>query len=195
MKHFICIILIWGIFISCRNNKNETTKQTPVIANTDSAENYFPVTNYLKGEIAQIKIIGITPIKRNLKNNRVVDSAWLKEEDFSTAFAPFLTPIIDSVNLKQLFKEKKFLDQTVEAFTFTYDPAIKLPDSMPLMHWDVYVTPETGKVKRIFIIKKTGNDEVQQLTWQSGKWCKIVTIQNSGSTAAVTSEIKIDWSF
>ena len=35
-------------------------------------------------------------------------------------FELFLFPVIDSTNLNNLFTESKFLDQTINAFTFTY---------------------------------------------------------------------------
>jgi len=158
-------------------------------------ESFFPVTTYLRGEIVNIKNIGITPIKKHIKNNVAVDSSWLKPEDFPREFADFLTPEIDTANLMQYYSQSKFLDQSVNAFTFTYDPKKALPDSMPLLHWDVYVDPKSQNVTRVFIRKKTGKDEEEQLTWQSGKWCRLVTIKNTGTNVVITKEVKIDWSF
>ncbi len=197
MKMLFLIGFLIAASVSCRDKTKAPVTPVHYPASSDSAakdENYFPVTNYLKGEIAGIKTIGITPVKKHLRGDVVLDSSWIQEADYTAEFAPFLNPVIDSANLKKLFTEKKFLDQTVDAYTFTYDPAGTLPDSLPLLHWDVYIQPETGKVKRIFITKKYGTDELQQLTWQSGKWCKIVTIKNKDNKPVITSEIKIDWS-
>jgi hypothetical protein len=183
---------------SC-NNKNKqagsTEKTSTVETGKDSAEAFFPVTNYLRGEIAQIKMIGITPIKKHIKNDVAVDSSWLKPEDYQKEFADFLTPVIDTANLMQWYSQNKFLDQSVNAYTFTYDPLKALPDSMQLLHWDVYVDPKSQNVKRVFIRKKISADEEQQLTWQSGKWCRMVTIKNTGNNVAITNEVKIEWSF
>ena len=140
-------------------------------------------------------MIGITPIKKHIKNDVTVDSSWLKPEDYQKEFADFLTPVIDTANLMQWYSQNKFLDQSVNAYTFTYDPLKTLPDSMQLQHWDVYVDPKSQNVKRVFIRKKISADEEQQLTWQSGKWCKMVTIKNTGNNIAITNEVKIEWSF
>jgi hypothetical protein len=190
-----CFVIVLA---SC-NNKNKqagNTEKTGIAEITkDSAETFFPVTNYLRGEIAQIKTIGITPVKKHIKNEVTVDSSWLKPEDYQKEFADFLTPVIDTANLMQWYSQNKFLDQSVNAYTFTYDPLKALPDSMPLLHWDVYVDPKSQNVKRVFIRKKISADEEQQLTWQSGKWCRMVTIKNTGNNVAITNEVKIEWSF
>lgn len=62
-------------------------------------------------------------------NNRT-DSTWLKLEDIEKAVHAFLEPVIDSTNLTSLFDEKDFLDQTIAAYTFTYEPKASLPDNM-----------------------------------------------------------------
>jgi hypothetical protein len=191
----LCFIVA---FAACNNKgkQGSSTEQSGAaeIAK-DSAEDFFPVTTYLRGEIAQIKSIGITPIKKHIKNDVTIDSSWLKPEDYLKEFADFLTPEIDSTNLMPWYSQSKFLDQSVDAFTFTYEPVKALPDSMPLLHWDVYIDPKKQNVRRVFIRKKVSADEEKQLTWQSGKWCKIVTIKNTGTNVAIINEVKIEWSF
>lgn len=184
---------------ACNNKSKQggTTEKTDTsgITTKDSVESFFPVTTYLRGEIAQIKAIGITPIKKHIKNNVTIDSSWLKPEEYLREFADFLTPEIDSTNLMPWYSQSKFLDQSVDAFTFTYEPVKALPDSMPLLHWDVYIDPKKENVRRVFIRKKISADEEKQLTWQSGKWCKIVTLKTTGTNIAITNEVKIEWSF
>ena len=87
------------------------------------------------------------------------------------------------------------MDQTLDAITYTYDPSGPLPESMKLSHWDVYVNPTTGKVKRIYMVKTIG-DTTLQLTWVSSKWCKINTIitKPDGNTELAKEE-KFVWSF
>ncbi len=183
------------LFLSaCNNNKRSpivtNTSNNPQVIIGDNASNFFPVTSYLKGEIFGIKTGGITPIKKTIINNKM-DSVYVKEAEFETTFAAFLSPIIDTANLKNIFTEKKFLDQTLNAFTFTYDPTNGQENNFAFKHWDVYVDPETNKVKRIYLTKKTDTDTELLLTWQSGKWCKIITIKN----AAIIKEEKIFWSY
>ena len=185
-------------FASCKTNKKSpgdinTTNNSQIITG-DTVSNFFPVTSYLRGEIFSIKTGGITPIKKTTVQ-KVTDSIWVKESDFETTFSAFLFPIIDTSNLKKTFTEKRFLDQTLNAFTFTYDPLNDEGNSFAFKHWDVYVDPETNKVRRIYLTKKLDADTELLLTWQSGKWCKIITVKNIGGKTTIIKEEKISWSY
>ena len=88
------------------------------------------------------------------------------------------------------------MDQTIDALTFTYDPIGPLPDSMKLQHWDVYVEPATGKVKRIYMVKNLSESKTIQLTWQSDKWCKTTYITNKGDGSSFVEKVeKISWDY
>ncbi len=156
---------------------------------------FFPVTEYLKGQIYEIEQKGLTP-KKYTTINGYTDSLMIKFDKLNELLAAFLHPEINSANLAPYFIETKFLDQSIDAYTFTYEAKSQLPDTLLLRHWDVYVEPETGKVKRIYIIKKEGNSKILQLTWQSNKWCKTTTIiNNPDGTATIEKEEKISWDY
>ncbi len=198
MKNSLSIIGIAFILCSCNNSKKENVPSTnsTVKAKTpkDTAGNFFPVTTYLKGEIFGIKNGGITPL-RKITVGTNVDSSWIKMEELETIFSEFLIPIIDTVNLKDLFSEKKFLDQTIDAFTFTYEPKNEKGLTYPFTHWDVYVDPETQKVRRVYLVKKEGTNKELQLTWVSGKSCKVVTLIAQNGKTTIVKEEKTIWRF
>ncbi len=195
MKIFLFYLATCFVFISC-NHKEDSSQSTAAIpADKPAITRFFPVTEYLLGQLAEIRTKGINPL-RLTKNKNTEDSSWIKMEELETAFASFLVPVIDSSNMIKLFKESKFLDQTIDAYTFSYDPAGPLPDSMRLMRWDVYINPETNSVSRIYLVKKTGDDKMEQLTWLHGKSCRIVTISNGKEgKSIVEKEITIKWDF
>ena len=192
LNRFIIIILV--LFSACNNNKKasvlDSTDITQQVKKEDTVTNFFPVTSFLKGEIFGIKTGGITPVKKTTINNKT-DSVYLKEVDFENSFAEFLSPVIDTSNLKNSFTEKRFLDQTLNAFTFTYDPADGKENIFAFKHWDIYVDPETNKVRRVYLTKNIAADTQLLMTWQSGKWCKIITVKNS----VIVKEEKISWSY
>jgi hypothetical protein len=180
---------------ACNNNipdKKVTQDNTDTVQERPS---FIPVTAYIKGQIFEIKQKGLTPKKYTTINNHT-DSVMIKLETLEEILAAYLHPEIDSVNLVAFFTETKFLDQSIEAFTFTYDPKPGIHDSTPLLHWDVYVEPETHKVKRVYMVKKIEGNKTQQLTWQSNQWCKTTTIiNNADGTSAVEKEEKISWDY
>ena len=192
-------IIFYGIcmvgFFSCTNKKHNAEAAINDVPSQETSTKFFPVTNFIKGQILEIKKNGANPLKITTVKQHS-DSAWIKMEDLQTELSAFLQPVIDTGNLTAMFSEKKFLDQTLDAYTFTYDPINILPDSMQLLHWDVYVNPADGKIKRIYMVKKADSASVQQLTWQAGKWGKIVTLKNTaGGNTIVAKEQMIIWNF
>ena len=191
---FICTI---PLLFSCTNRNNESVtplSSTGVETGNPEETSFFPVTAFLKGEIFSIRNKGVTPLKKVTAGNRT-DSSWIKIDSLEAAFSDFLDPVIDTANLKGIFSEKKFLDQTLNAFTFTYDPQTDKAKDFLFTHWDVYVDPENNRVTRIYLLKKAGGAKTLQLTWQTGKWCRIVTINDNNSKQPIEREEKISWSY
>ena len=176
------------------NNSAAVTTTQPEVIIGDTATNFFPVTSYLKGEIYGIKNGGITPLKKTTVGKKT-DSVWVQMNKYDSVFSSFLHPVIDTTNLKNIFTEKKFLDQTLNAFTFTYDPLNSKADTFAFKHWDVYVDPETNKVTRIYLTKTVDTQTELKLFWESGKWCKIITVKTINGNASVSKEEKISWSY
>ncbi len=199
MKMLSISIVLVSFLAACNNNSstNTTPKESvpPTISPLgDSATNFFPVTSYLKGELLAIKNGGVTPVRKITKAGKT-DSSWIKMEELETVFAAFLSPVIDTTNLKSTFEQKIFKDETINAFTFTYDPKNAQTNMFAFTHWDVYVDPESNKVTRIYLLKKESADKVLQLTWKSGKNCKILTLKNVDGNTTVEKEENISWSF
>ena len=197
MKSFLLAIMIISTICSCNNTStvpNPPVQQPPVdTAHQQPAkQSFFPVTEYLKGELFQFRQDGITPIKYTTIKEHT-DSFWVKEQQLNKEVREFLDPVIDSANLTPFFTEKQFMDRTLDAITFSYDPTGVLPDSIKINRWDVYVDPKTGKVKRVYMVKSKG-DKTLQLTWLSGKYCKINTIINKpDGSFELEKEEKIVW--
>ena len=187
----ICIVL-WLLQSCSTSSEKKTDKATEAVIEKSS---FFPVTDYIKGQIREIGEKQVNPIKYVISKGHT-DSTWLKIEELPEAFSDFLHPRIDSLNLVQWFKETSFMDQSVDAFTFTYEPLGPVPDSLQLQHWDVYVDPPSGKVRRIYIVKNISEGKTRQLTWQGDKWCKIVDlVTKADGTSEVEKEINIRWDF
>jgi hypothetical protein len=182
------------LLISCNNNEKKVTTANIVTTDSLAKQRFFPVTTYIKGQLYSIKEKGINPIQYNIVGDKK-DSSWLKIEDLPNAVNEFLTPEIDSTNLNLLFLEKNFVDQSLDAVTFTYEPIKKLPDTLTLNSWTVYVEPKTGNVKRIYLVKTKGN-KTTQLTWNSNVNCKMVYLtSNTDGSFVVDKEVKIAWDF
>ena len=182
------------IFSSC-DSKNRSNEHAENI----KADNVsiFPVISFLKGQLRIIDSLPTTPLKLVISHGKT-DSIWLKRDEVRSDAAPFLTPQIDSVSMSSFFSEKSFLDQTINAFTFSYDPKAVLPDSLHLTHWDVYINPQTGEIQRVYLVKETVEDNkniTTQLTWVTDGWYSIRTITQKPGTEPDIKEEKMIWNF
>ncbi len=99
---FLLVICLFG---SCNNHNTKPEVLTPSINPEKNArESFFPVTNYLKGQLTEIKNGGVNPLKFTTSHAKT-DSMWLKMEDLTNEAAPFLEPVIDTANISHLFRE------------------------------------------------------------------------------------------
>ena len=194
-KLFSFLILGFSLaFSACHSARNTDVLSTETQA---SASSVFPVTEFLKGQLKEMDSAEITPLKVVIINGKT-DSIWLKREDIRTNAVPFLTPLIDSAAMSPFFSEKSFLDQTINAYTFSYDPKMKLPDSIKLTHLDVYMNPQTNTITRIYMVKEyveNNTDITTQLTWLVDKWYSIRTITQQEGKQPDVKEVKMIWNF
>lgn len=176
---------------------NKESKQTQSVKNIQESQPFFPVTDFLLGQLNEIDSMSVTPLKITIDNGKR-DSVWLKKSDIRSFAKPFLSPLIDSMSLHEFFAEESFMDQTVNAVTLSYDPVKKLPDSMKLTHWDIYIDPQKGTVQRVYIVKEetaNGATLTTQLTWKANKWCSIRTIEQQSKMAPGIKEEILKWEF
>jgi hypothetical protein len=197
MKKQIFFFIVGCIaLMSCGGNDKEAPAK-PVATDTTAAkpQRFFPVTGFLRGDLAAIKQKGVNPVKITVVGQKV-DSAWLTLEQLPAEISEFLQPVIDSTNLIDFYKETSFQDQTINTFTFTYEPRGPLPDSLTLRRWDVYVDADNQSVKKVYLVKQIttdGKPKTLQLTWESGRRCKMLTLNPETST--VEKEVTILWDF
>lgn len=188
--HFFGLI----IFAGCSNNNEQF-----IVTETDSTQVlFFPVTSFLKGQMLQFDSLQLTPLYI-VTQQKKVDSSWVKKENMQAILKDFISTEINSSNLLKYFTASKFNDQSTAAITFTYTPKKTLPDSIPLRQWNVYITPETGQVRKVYMVKQIKvNDSTytQQLTWETDKSARITTLQNmpDGKSGIIKDE-KLIWKF
>lgn len=193
-KAYLFLLFFCFVQVCCKQkNKNAVEQKQPA----GEKNTFFPVTQIILGELAEIDSLPVTPLKI-ININGKEDSIWLKKKDIRSFAETFLNPEIDSANLKKMYAETSFLDQTINAFTFSYDLIPGLQDTAELKSLNIYVDPETNKILRIYMVKqftgKAGNQTVQ-LTWKFGKWCKIATIIEAMGKSPQIKEEKMIWNF
>ncbi len=177
------------LLISCNNHKENSPKREK------EEVTFFPVSSYLGGQILEIKEKGLSPEKIITINGKS-DSSFLKLSELDSVMHDFTHPFIDSATVSKYYSSKKFFDQTLNYITLTYEANQNLPKEIPWLNWNVYINPETEKVETIYLVKKTNQNQITQLTWKSSKkYCKILTLNSNDSNAEKPIEITIKWEY
>jgi len=192
--HYRLLFLFLGalVFTSCHPKQVEADVPGEKV---DSSQVFLPVTAFIYTELQDIDSLPITPMKVVTINGKT-DSTWSKKEDLKAFARPFLENTIDSVTLGKYFKETSFVDETLDAITFSYDPKAAIPDSMPIRRWDVYLNPKTQEFEKAYIEKEIsagGNRQRLLLTWRAKNSCSITYIDEK--TEKVIKEEKMVWKF
>jgi hypothetical protein len=187
------ILFIFFLYTSCTEQQSKISQQP--VKDSAQEQTFFPVTGYIRGQLREIDSLPVTPLKIVSYDGKQ-DSIWMKRKDIRPFAEPFLHPAIDTANLKELFTVRSFLDQTINAFTFSYDPVGPLPDTLQLRRWDVYIDPGKNTITRIYIVKEaniSGKTQTMQLTWKSNQWCKITTITEQAGRQPDIREEMMKW--
>jgi hypothetical protein len=195
MQKFLLFFALISLVFFSACHSDEPSVQTGTPATEES--HIFPVTAFLRAQLKKMDTLPITPLLVHTSNGKI-DSTWLKREDIRQKALPFLSPEIDSARMHSLFSEKAFLDQTINAYTFSFDPVKKLPDSIDVVHWDVYMNAQTNAIERIYIVKEndsSGTNVTRQLTWVINKWFSTRTIRQNQSGQPEVTETKLIWNF
>ena len=196
MKKCLFIASLILLASACSTNAPMGSQDAP--AKDNKVDSFFPVTSFIKGQLRQIDSLTINPL-HTVRINQQTDSFWIKPSALSPLLADFTQPEIKETNLTTLFKGSSFNDQTLNSVTFTYDPISALPNSISLRHWDLYIDPESGKVRKVYLVKQNKKQDgtyIQQLTWKTDQWAMITTLleKTDGSTSLLKEE-KFVWNF
>lgn len=198
MKKSFFSVIIGLVAIGCTTSTNNKTSTIATVVTETKKDSFFPVTSFLKGQMITLDSLPVTPL-HTITISHKTDSLWLTKKQLIPLLNGFLSPEIKETNLIKYFKETSFNDQTLNAITFTYDPVNLLPDSVSLRHWDIYIDPESGKILKVYLVKRLQEKEniiTQQLTWKTNKWATITTLLNkpNGDTQLLKEE-KFIWNF
>ncbi|MEO6288368.1 MAG: hypothetical protein ABIO76_00515 [Ginsengibacter sp.] len=190
-------VLIFLSLVVCSACQQQEQKGIQEEILSEEQTPFLPVTDFILGQLNELDQLPVSPLRISIDGD-VRDSVWMKREDMRRLASPFLHPLIDSLSMTKYFIGKSFLDQTINAYTFSYDAKTKLPDSIVLIHWDVYIDPQKNNVQRIYMVKEdtlNAGHVTTQLTWTTGAWFSIRTIVQFPDKEPRMKEELIKWNF
>jgi len=189
LRHLLYCSFLLLLIASCGENNDQNSiaeSAKPNTADQPERPSFFPVTDYLKGQIKLMKTSTINPLLHTKIGNQE-DSCQIRIEAIDSVLKDFIEPVIDSVHLSPYFKENKFEDATLALITLSYDAQKTIPENIPWNRWDIYIDPTSGEIKRVFMVRTDENGDSKQLLFKAGEYWKITSI-SGGSDAKIISE-------
>lgn len=189
-NYFLIIVSISFLLIACKNEKEKSTP--PEIK---EEKNFFPIADYIKGEISYVDSLPLRMMKYVTVNGKT-DSSFLNLEDFNALAHEFLpNELIDSVAFEREFSENSFLDQTTQSLTFTYSTK---NDKLALQRVDVVANRTSGfdKVRSIYMEKSMARNDTtiqKKMYWRAKKSFEIVSISRIPNQPQSTDHLKVVW--
>ena len=179
MKLSLYFLTLLILLVSCNQEKKENEKSTAKLTEEEAV--FFPVTDFLKGQLIEIRERGIAPVFYQDKKGKM-DSTWIKMDSLKGFVADFLSPSIDSFAMAKYYTSKKFFDQTLGRIKLTYEANKFLPKSNPWLSWNVYIDPEKGTVDKIYLVKSVSPNQKLLLNWNCKTQCSITGIEEDEKT-------------
>jgi hypothetical protein len=189
MKMFLMVLLAVTTLCSCKDQN-----KTAVVETTAEKKSYFPVIDFLKGQISYVDSLPSAILKIVIKNKRS-DSSYIRRDEFNEIAKDFIPPELEQKSFEKNYKENSFLDQTTQSATFNYAATdIK----SPLQRVDVLATADEmySKVKSVFIqedISKNDTTIVKKLFWQTNKRLQVITIMRVPGQQDAINQMQVIW--
>jgi hypothetical protein len=199
MKKLFAAIIVISIIAGCSHtpktppaDSEQEEKKDSTVKDTAIVKNYFPVKDYLKGEIAKTEAY-FTAFHQFVTRGNKVDSSYIEPDAFKKLAAEFTTDDLTKAALEKDFKENAFLDNTTNSYTFNYATT---NSSLPVQRVDVIAVPGDAydKIKSIYIEKWGMQGKIsyfKKMYWKIGKSFQVITSLNT--TPSKTENIKIVW--
>lgn len=184
----VLVILVFAILLfSCSQKKKQQNKE----------EQFFPVSSYLKGQVAQMDSSLSTIMAIQQQDSSKPDTTYVRNKEFKSYAKEFLDlPDISSDKLRGDYQVTNMYDDLLDSYIFTYTTDEK--DDV-IKKQDVLVEPgENGEnnIKTINIDKwETKGDSTihKNMVWDSGKRFLIITKVQKNNQPEKIHTLEVKW--
>ncbi|MDR3717050.1 MAG: hypothetical protein P4L51_29920 [Puia sp.] len=194
MKH---LILTGALFlaIAC-HQKNSTNDVRAGKGGADSAKKaFFPVLDYLNGEIAYVDSTPIAISKYNTEGTKT-DSTFISPQEFHQLAQEFIAPELDSASFNREYEETSFMDETTKQLTLTYSTG---NGKLTVQRVDVLARQTddgASKVSGIYLEKRENRHDtlvVKKMYWQPKKQFQVTTMAGPKGQDTRVRQLKVVW--
>ena len=189
MNRFIIVLFLSISFIACKSKK-EKKPEVP-------AANFFPVKEYLNGQVAKLDTSAYTFLKIETVNGKS-DTTPIKSSEVRQYAKDFLElPDISSKELKDDYEITHLYDEELEAFAFTFTTK----EDHPVKSEHVVLEPmpnAEGKndIRSIFVDMWQGGDKApirKNMLWEANKSFQVTTTNTAPGQPESIKRVRIVW--
>lgn len=186
-------------FCGCGDKTNPATDtaDTPSVpatkpdSTTKTASAYFPVYDFLAGEISYVDSLPVG-IMKYVTVGKKKDSSFIKLEEFHELAGEFLGPDLADSAFRKKFVESSFFDKSTNNATFFYKAA---DTSTQIRRVDIitFKGEVYDEVKSVYIEKESASADtsvVKKLYWKPKRNFQIITVNDKKPSNQL---VKVVW--
>jgi hypothetical protein len=193
-KPKVWVLSLFFFAVACQNSVPNDSAQLPPKGQPDRKNNFFPVADYLRSEIALVDSMPIGFARYRTRMGKS-DTSFVATAIFDSLAKEFLPPELSDSVFEKDFQENSFMDQSTQAVTFTYSTK---KDKAGLRRVDVLAKqgPEFDKIKSIYMEKTEIHQDTiieKKMIWKAKQSMQIITITQPANRPPTTEQIKLVW--
>ncbi len=188
MKLPIGLMALWLFIVACAEEGEKQEKKN------ETKAGYFPVGDYLRGEIGSVDSLPVGIMKKVILNNKT-DSAFIERAEFKRLANEFIGPDIEKNSLEKNFTENSFMDESTGYLSFTYQARNEEPTTRRI---DVLAKPgaTSAKVNSIYMEKEYLLHDTainERLYWKANTSFRIIKEKKYKDRVPVIEQLLVIW--
>jgi len=198
MKYTLFMLIAALLVSSCNNNSPiPANAKTEVKDSTGTPHDFFPVPDYIGGQLKIIDSLQL-PISKTVIINNNSKLSVATDKELSELAQNFRQPDINAPDLKKFYKQTSIADQSIPSVTLIFTTA---DTTLPIQKINVYIKPdpvENDKVTGIYMEKIFSRNDTsfnQKLYWKTGKNMQVITEKKVKGKALPVEQVKITWGY
>jgi hypothetical protein len=189
MKYSFHSLFILAFMLKLAACQSDSTNQQET---KQDNKDFYPVRAYFTQELKELDSLPVAVfLYRESTLDR--DTTIVDKSEFRRMVEKLSLPDITIDPLKKKYRETVYMDNTLNLITLSYstdDPALEIQKI------DVYVSPETDRVKNIYMEKRSASGDstiLQKMVWTSGKQFQVTRIITAQGQEEKIMQEKYSW--
>ena len=189
MKNYLAIALAFLLF-ACSNNSSDKKSET------EGEVSFFPTASFFAGQVKMVDSLQLPVLKFVTAANGHTDTSQITTREMGLMAADFLQTDLTGPELRKLYKEQSFADQSISSVTLTYSTTHK---ELPIQRLDVLINPNpvmNDKVRSIYIekLEKHGYTSVlKKMYWKTDKHFLDISSASVDNDPAIVTQLRVQW--